>query len=76
MIVNSYSISWHISIPFSESTLLRLDASEYNPSTKLVHVMLLQVLKLCRVAVDSSSFSSALLRLVASIHLEVILAHK
>ena len=74
-----YSLIGIYQFHVSESTLLGLDASEHNPSTELVHVVLLQVLELCRVAVDTSSFSSALLRLVASVHLGVILvllAHK
>ena len=69
-----YSVIGIYQFHVSESTLLRLDAGEHNPSTELVHVVLLQVLKLCRVAVDTSSFSSTLLRLVASVHLRVISA--
>ena len=71
-----YSVIGIYQFHVSESTLLGLDAGEHNPSTELVHVVLLQVLKLCRVAVDTSSLSSSLLRLVVSIHLEVILAHR
>ena len=65
-----YSVIGIYQFHVSESTLLGLDAGEHNPSTELVHVVLLQVLKLCRVAVDTSSFSSTLLRLVAPIHLD------
>ena len=70
-----YSVIGIYQFHVSESTLLGLDAGEHNPSTELVHVVLLQVLKLCRVAVDTSSFNSSLLRLVPSVHLEVISGH-
>ena len=50
-----------------------LHPCENNPGTKLVHVVLLQVLELSRVAVDPSPLCSSFLWLVTPIHLQVIL---
>ena len=57
----------------SGKTSLGLQPGENNPGTKLVHVVLLQVLELSRVAVDPSSLCSSFLWLITPIHLQVIL---
>ena len=56
-----------------ENTSLGLHPCQNDPGTELVHVVLLEVLKLSGVAVDSPSLSCSFLRLITPVHLQVIL---
>ena len=57
----------------SGNASMGLHPCQNNPGTKLVHVVLLEVLELSGVAVDSPSLCSSFLRLITPVHLQVIL---